>query len=70
MTKTKQLEDRLMEVNAEKDMLEGELARLPDHGRTLAERNRKAVAESQLASLNKEAGTIRMSLKQMGAMQR
>lgn len=70
MTRTKQLEDRLMAVNAEKDMLEGELARLPENGRTLAERNRKAVAESQLVALNKEAGTIRMSLKQMGAMQR
>jgi hypothetical protein len=68
MTRTKGLEDRLMAANREKELLEGEAARMPGNGRTLAERNRKRAVETQLGSLGREIGTIRMNLKQMGAL--
>lgn len=66
--KTKGLEDRLMDANREKELLEGEAARMPGSGRTLAERNRKRALEAQLGLLGREIGTIRMNLKQMGAL--
>lgn len=59
-----------MEVNTQKDLLQGELARLPGNGRTLAERKRKAAVEAQLTALVREAGTLRMHLKELGGMQR
>lgn len=70
MLKTKQLEDQLMTDNHEKELLEGDLARMPGSGRSLAERNRKAAAEMRLTFLNREIGTIRMHLKRMGALKR
>ena len=70
MSKTKRLEDRLMVVNRQKELLNGELARMPGNGRTLAERHRKAAAEDELASLTRESGTIKLNLKQLGALAR
>ena len=68
MLKTKRMEDRLMAANKEKALLEGEMARMAGSGRTLAERNRRAAVETQLASLTKDIGTLRMNLKAMGAL--
>ena len=68
MEKTKRLEAQLMEDNRERELLEGDMARVSGSGRTLAERNRRAAAEDRLAFLRKEIGTIRMQLKQMGAL--
>ena len=68
MAKTKRMEDRLMAANKEKALLEGELAKTTGSGRTLAERNRRIAAESQLAGLLREIGVLRMNLKQAGAL--
>ena len=68
MSKTKGLEDRLMEANQEKELLEGEAARMHGNGRSLAERNRKQAVDARLGLLGREIGTIRMNLKQMGAL--
>ena len=68
MEKTKRLEVQLMEDNREKDLLEGELARASGSGRTLAERNRRAAADTRLSFLGREIGAIRMQLKRMGAL--
>jgi len=50
-------------ANREKELLDGEAARIPGNGRTLAERNRKRAVEAQLGSLGREIGTIRMNLR-------
>ena len=70
MLKTKRLEDQLTADNHEKDLLEGDLARMPGSGRTLSERNHRIAVETRLEFLRREIGTIRMQLKRVGALKR
>lgn len=56
-----------MVLCAEKGGLEAEYARMPlGAGRSLRERNRKAVVEQRLELLNKEISAVRMQLKRIG----
>ncbi|KAG2445931.1 hypothetical protein HXX76_000534 [Chlamydomonas incerta] len=67
MARSKALEDQLMVLCAEKGGLEAEYARMPlGAGRSLRERNRKAVVEQRLDLLNKEISAVRMQLKRIG----
>ncbi|GFR44865.1 hypothetical protein Agub_g6208, partial [Astrephomene gubernaculifera] len=67
MSRSKALEDQLMVLCSEKGGLEAEYARMPlGAGRSLRERNRKAVVEQRLELLNKEISAVRMQLKRLG----
>ncbi|GLC43858.1 hypothetical protein PLESTF_001406700 [Pleodorina starrii] len=67
VARSKALEDQLMVLCAEKGGLEAEYARMPlGAGRSLRERNRKAVVEQRLDLLNKEISSVRMQLKRLG----
>eukprot|EP00198_Chlamydomonas_reinhardtii_P001518 XP_001690854.1 predicted protein [Chlamydomonas reinhardtii] len=67
LARSKALEDQLMVLCAEKGGLEAEYARMPlGAGRSLRERNRKAVVEQRLELLNKEISAVRMQLKRIG----
>ena len=61
------LEQRLMELNAEKSALTAEAAkRGSTTGRTLAEKRRSAFVEGRLDVLSKELGSVRQLLKHKG----
>jgi hypothetical protein len=66
LTRSKDLEDALVERCWEKSQLEGELSKLPPgSGKTQRDRRRKAEVESRLDSLDHEISSMRMQLKRL-----
>ncbi|PRW33935.1 nuclear mitotic apparatus 1 isoform X2 [Chlorella sorokiniana] len=68
LQQTQALEDRLLKLNAERNELEAESARMPTHttGRTQQERRRRAEVEGRLEEINKECSSIRLQLRRLG----
>ncbi|KAL4446740.1 hypothetical protein ABPG77_007984 [Micractinium sp. CCAP 211/92] len=68
LARTQALEDRLLALNAERNELQAESARMPSHttGRTLQERKRRAEVERRLEELNRECSSVRLQLRRLG----
>ncbi|KAL4425417.1 hypothetical protein ABPG75_009433 [Micractinium tetrahymenae] len=68
LARTQALEDRLLALNAERNELEAESARMPSHttGRTLQERKRRAEVERRLEELGRECSSVRLQLRRLG----
>ncbi|PSC76391.1 myosin-9-like isoform X1 [Micractinium conductrix] len=66
--RTQALEDRLLALNAERNALEAEAARMPSHtnGRTLKERKRRGEVEGRLEAIAKESSSVRLQLRRLG----
>ena len=66
LARTKAMDNQLMVLCSEKASLEAEFARMPlGAGRSIKDRNRKAVVEERLELLNKEISGVRMQLKRI-----
>lgn len=66
MARTKALEGQLMAHCREKDSLEAEYAKMPQHGgRTLRERQRKSEVEGRMEELAKAISATRLQLKKL-----
>jgi len=57
------LERRLLNLNVERDLLDSELAKLPLHARTYADRARRRAAEDRMRDLDAAANQIKFALR-------
>ncbi len=68
MQRTKEREDALMRLMMERNEVSCEFAKMPTHGgRSIAERRRKAELEARLEAIDRDASTLRLQLKRLGA---
>ncbi len=66
MARTKALESQLLVHCREKDSLEAEYAKMPQHGgRTMRERKRKNEVESRMEDLARAISATRLQLKKL-----
>ena len=64
VAKTAEMENKLMELNMERQDLDGELQRLPEGApRNVRDRKRKSAIEGRMAEVDKEIGSLRMYLR-------
>ena len=57
------LERRLLDLNIERDLLDSELDRLPEHAKTYAERQRRRAAEDRKRDLDSAANHVKFALR-------
>ncbi|KAI3434858.1 hypothetical protein D9Q98_002912 [Chlorella vulgaris] len=68
LERTAEMEARLLALNAEKNELEAESARMPAHtaGRTMVERRRRTAVEGRLEEIGREVSGVRLQLRRLG----
>ena len=63
------IENNLLALNLEKDKYKSEFDKIPENAKTMAQIRRRQFLEQELKLLNKNIGTLKQKLRDMGELQ-
>ena len=57
-----------MQLNIDRDKYKGEFDKIPENAKTMAQKRRRQFLEGELKLLNKNIGTLKQKLRDMGEL--